>query len=87
MLFKKNWPWTDFFNYHLLVMKESGWMDRLYQRNMKKMTRSCPDEYTINRIVKQPRPVGTDKTFSLYVALVVGLVLSLLLLLVENLVA
>ena len=87
MLFKKKWPWTDFFNYHLLVMKESGWMDRLYQRNMKKMTRSCPDEYTINRIVKQPRPVGTDKTFSLCVSLVVGLVLSLLLLLVENLVA
>ena len=87
LLFKKNWPWTDFFNYHLLAMKESGWMDRLYQQNMKKMIRACPNEHTINRIVKEPRPVGTDKTFSLYVALVIGLVISLLLLLVENLVA
>ena len=87
LLFKKNWPWTDFFNYHLLAMKESGWMDRLYQQNMKKMIRACPNEYTINRIVKEPRPVGTDKTFSLYVALVIGLVISLLLLLVEKLVA
>ena len=87
LLFKKNWPWTDFFNYHLLAMKESGWMDRLYQQNMKKMIRACPNEYTINRIVKEPRPVGTDKSFSLYVALVIGLVISLLLLLVENLVA
>ena len=68
-------------------MKENGWIDRLFQQNMKKMIRACPNEYTINRIVKEPRPVGTDKTFSLYVALVVGLVISLLLLLVENLFA
>ena len=87
LLFKKNWPWTDFFNYHLLAMKENGWIDRLFQQSMKKMIRACPNEYTINRIVKEPRPVGTDKTFSLYVALVVGLVISLLLLLVENLFA
>ena len=87
LLFKKNWPWTDFFNYHLLAMKESGWMDRLFQQNIRKMIRACPNEYSINRIVKEPRPVGTDKTFSLYVALVVGLVISLLVLLVEKLVA
>ena len=37
LLFKKNWPWTDFFNYHLLAMKENGWIDRLFQQNMKKM--------------------------------------------------
>ena len=85
MVFKKGWPWTDLFNYHLLMMKESGLTERLYQRNKKKLSRSCPNEYTINRIVKQPHPVGTHKTISLYIALVIGLATSLVFLVMERL--
>ena len=85
LVFRKNWPWTDMFNYHLLVMKERGLLERLYQLNKKKHTRSCPNEHVMNRIVKDPRPVGTDKAFSLYVCLMLGFAASLLLLLAEKL--
>ena len=74
------------FNYHLLLMKESGLTERLYQRNKKKISRSCPNEYTINRIIKQPRPVSTHKTISLYITLVIGLAISLMFLIMERLV-
>ena len=84
MIFQKGWPWTDFFNYHLLEMKESGLMERLYKRNMKKPSKSCPNEYMINRIVKT-EAVGINKIFSLYVALLGGFGTSLLILLVERL--
>ena len=85
MVFKKKWQWTEFFNYHLLRMKESGLIEILYNRNMEKLSISCPNEYSIKRIVKKPGAVGTNKTFSLYVALVAGFGASLLLLLAENL--
>ena len=85
MIFKKRWPWTEFFNYHLLRMKESGLIERLYKRNMEKLSVSCPNEYTIKRIIKKPGAVGIHKTFSLYVAIAAGFGASLLLLLVEKL--
>ena len=85
MAFMKGWPWTELFNYHLLRMKESGLMERLYQINMIKRRRSCPHEYSINRIMKEPRPVGTDKTFSLYIALLIGFLSSLVFFLMEKL--
>ena len=83
MVFKKRWPWADLFNYHLLLMKESGLMERLYQRNKRKLSRSCPNEYIINRVIKQPRPVGTNKAISLYVALAIGLAASFIFLIME----
>ena len=64
LLFQKGWPWTDFFNHHLLRMKESGLMERLYQINMKKPCISCPGEHTIHRTDKEPKPIGTDKICS-----------------------
>ena len=85
MLFKKNWQWTDLFNHHLMMMKESGLMDRLYHRNMKRSSQSCPNEIHINRIVKKPTPVDENKTFSLYLALAIGFATSLVLLLAEKL--
>ena len=33
MIFAKRWPWRDYFNYHLLGMKESGLINRFYERN------------------------------------------------------
>ena len=84
MLFKKRWPWTDHFNYHLLRMKERGLMEQLYKVNMKKSSKSCPGEHTVNRVMKEPGPIGTDKTISLYVALLVGFLTSLMLLLIEK---
>ena len=86
MVFKKGWPWADLFNHHLLMMKESGLTERLYQRNKKKLSRSCPNEYIINRVIKKPHPVGTNKTISLYVALAIGLAASLMFLIMEKLV-
>ena len=85
MVFTNNWPWAGLFNHHLLVMKESGLMERLYQLNMKKLRKSCPKEYTIHRVVKELSAVGTNKTYSLYVALAIGFAASLLFLLFEKL--
>ena len=85
VIFTKGWPWTHFFNYHLLTMKETGLIERFYQINMAKNRELCPGEHTINRIVKEPRPVDTSKTFSLYVALLIGLAISLLCLFTEKL--
>ena len=86
MVFKKRWPWTDFFNYHLLVMKESRLMDIFYQRNTKKASKSCPNAYSIKSIVKEPRPVGTNKIISLYVILGIGFATALLCFLGETLI-
>ena len=65
--------------------EESGLMDRLYHRNMKRSSQSCPNEIHINRIVKKPTPVDENKTFSLYLALAIGFATSLVLLLAEKL--
>ena len=84
-MFQKNWPWKDFFNYHLLVMKESGLLERLYQRTMEREKASCPNEYTVTQTLREPQPVGTNKTFSLYLILWLGFAISLMLVLFENL--
>ena len=84
MIFQKGWPWADLFNYHLLVMKEKGLMERLYHLDTKKVSKSCPNEYNINRVVKEPSPVTTNKIFSLCMALVIGFLASLLALIGEN---
>ena len=66
-------------------MKESGLMERLYQRNENTRKISCFNERTINRIVKAPWPMDIRKTFSLYVALLIGFAIALMILLVEKL--
>ena len=76
-MFKKNWPWKEFINYHLLVMKESGFLERLYQRTMEHEKPSCPNEYTVTQTLREPQPVGTNKTFSLYLILFWGFARSL----------
>ena len=83
MPFKKNWEYTELFNYHFLTMKEKGVMERSYQRNMEERETMCPKEHIMHRIVKDPRPVGINKTFSLYILLFVGVVAALIFLLAE----
>ena len=85
MIFSKRSPWVDYLNYHLFRMKESGLIERLYERDMVKRSISCPNEYTINRVVKKPGPVDTNKTISLYLVLVAGFGMSSLFLLGETL--
>ena len=83
-MFRKNWPWTDYFNYHLLAMKESGLMERLYQRNLRDPKKSCTSEVTINRIVQDPSPISINRIFPLYVILLMGVAAALILLLIEK---
>ena len=66
-------------------MKESGLLELLYQRTMEHEKASCPNEYTVTQTLREPQPVGTNKTFSLYLTLCLGFALSLMLVLVEKL--
>ena len=58
--------------------------ERLYHHDRKKRGGSCPNEYIINRIVNRPRPIDTNKPFSLYIALGIGFLTSLLILTFEK---
>ena len=83
MVFKKNWQFTEFFNYHFLTMKEVGMMDRLFEPYLKKTKKSCPDDQIVRSIMKIPKPIGTEKTFSLYLICLTGFASALLFLLME----
>ena len=83
-MFKKNWEFTKIFNYHLLVMKENGMMEVLYNRNMRESVKICPNQHKIHRIITDPGPVGTATTFSLYLVLLLGFIAALILLMVER---
>ena len=85
IMFQKNWPFEDFFNYHLLRMKESGLLELLHQRNTNEPNTYCFNERIINRVVKAPRSMDVAKTFSLYVVFLIGLGLSIIFFLLEKL--
>ena len=83
MTFKKNWQFTRFINYHILVMKEIGMLDRLFEPYLRTTKTTCQDEQIIRPIVKIPNPVGIDTTFSLYLLVLVGSVCAMMSLLIE----
>ena len=84
MLFKKNWEFTNIVNYHLLVMKEKGIMERLYHRNMEEPRKLCPNQHMLHRIITDPRPVGATAIFSLCLVLSIGFIAAFILLAVER---
>ena len=83
MIFKKDWPFTELFNFHLLIMKEKGVLDRLLERYLNTIQKSCPDDQTIRPILKRPRPIGTEKTIFLYLILGSGFLFSFIWLVLE----
>ena len=83
MIFRKTWPFKDFFNYHLLVMKEVGMMDRLYKPFRKATKKSCPNQQLIKSVIDKPTPVSMNASFFLYLIILIGFVTSCLCLAVE----
>ena len=83
MVFKKNWAYTRFLNYHLLVMKEKGILDRLFEPYLKVTKKSCPKQQTIRHVINKPRPVGLNTTFSLYLLVLTGFIGAAMCLMVE----
>ena len=83
MTFKKNWEFTHLINYHLLLMKEDGSLNRYYQPYLKVTQKSCPDEQTIRPVLKIPKPVSINTTFILYVLILSGIGCALVLLMME----
>ena len=83
MIYRKNWPFKDFLNYHLLLMTERGWMDKLYQPYIKRTKKSCPEKILIQAILNKPSPVTMNATFSLYLIIFIGLSLSSICLIIE----
>ena len=83
MIFKKNWPFTKLLNYHLLIMKENGMLDHIFETYLKTTKKTCSNEQIIHSIITTPTPVGTDTTLSLYLLVFLGFVLASLALLVE----
>ena len=82
-VFRKNWEYTKLFNYHLLMMKESGLMDKLFEPYLKLIKKSCPNEQIIRSVMKKPEPLRLNTTFSIFMLIVVGIVCGLVLLYVE----
>ena len=82
-ILKKNSAFTSFFNYHLLIMKEIGMMDRFYEPYLKNTKKSCPDDQLIRSTIKLPKPVETNTIFFLYVVVLGGMVWAAISLFVE----
>ena len=85
MMFKKDWPFTELLNFHLLIMKETGVLDRLLEPHMRIITRSCPNEVIIRPKMTKPNQIAANKIFFLYVILLSGVILALVLFLLEKL--
>ena len=83
MIYRKNWPFKDLLNYHLLVMKESGVMDKLHEPYLRATKKTCPNQQTIKSIINKPIPVSTNETFSLYLIVLIGLLSALIFLTTE----
>jgi len=83
MIFKKNWQYTHLFNYYLLVMKEKGLMDKLFQPYLTTTKKSCPDDQLIRHLISKPKPVGINTTVSGYLIIFVGIICALFVLFLE----
>ena len=76
MIFKKNWPYTKLFNFHLLMMKESGMLDQMLQKYKENLKATCPNEKRISIILKKFVPTGIEKTIFLYIVITGGFLIS-----------
>ena len=83
MVYRKDWPFKELFNYHLLVMKQTGVMDKLFHPYLRKTTKICPNQQKIKAIINKPNPVSINATFSLYLLIFLGLVISFICLSIE----
>jgi hypothetical protein len=85
MIFKKHWQYTKLFNYYMLMMKETGLLDKLFQPYLTTTKKSCPDQQLIRHVTNKPRPVGINTIVSSYLIVFVGLICALFVLFLENL--
>ena len=85
MIFKKNWQYTNLFNYYLLAMKEKGLMDKLFHPYLMSTKKSCPDQQRIRHLINKPKPIGINTTVTSYVLVFVGLICALIVLFLERL--
>ena len=85
MLYKKNWPYTKLLSHHLLKMKESGLLDRLFGPYIKHIQQTCPTQQIIRPVLQKPKPVSVNTTFCLYLIIAAGLCGAFILLVIENL--
>ena len=76
MIYRKNWPFTDLINYHLLVMKEHGVMDKLLEPYLRATRKLCSNQERIKSIINKPTPVTINATFLLYLIQFFGLLIS-----------
>ena len=83
MIFKKNWPYKNLINYHLLKMSETGMLDRLLDPYENAKKKSCPNEVKIRSTLKQTKPIGSDKTIFLYSILCLGFIVAFIFLFLE----
>ena len=83
MIYRKDWPFKDLLNHHLLVMKQSGVMDKLFQPYLRKTRKICPNQQKIKAIINKPNPVSINATFSLYLLIFLGLIISFVCLSIE----
>lgn len=83
-IFKRHWQYTTFFNYHLLIMKEKGVMDKLFQPYLKTTKEPCSDQLHIRPLLRRPKAVGLNTTVSGYVIVFTGLICSAIVLLLER---
>ena len=86
LIFRKNWPFTSLLNYHLLIMKEKGVVERLkklyYTKNNKE---PCANEHKVRSILKSPKPIGKSNCVFLYLVVFVGILGAMILLMMEKL--
>ena len=83
MIFKKNWPFTPLLNYHMLIMKEEGIMDRYFRPYEKKNEKLCDNEVKIRSILKLPQPVSLYTTVFLFLIISSGFLCAIGLLVIE----
>ena len=77
MIFKKNWPFTRLLNYHLLIMKEKGIMNRYFQPYEKTTDETCKNEIRIRSTLNVVDPVSLYTTVVLFLVISGGLLCSL----------
>ena len=83
MIYRKGWQFKDLHNYHLLVMKENGVMDKLYEPYLRVTKKTCPNKQIIKSVINKPSPVSTNETFFLYLIVLIGTISSIIFLTIE----
>ena len=83
MIFKKNWPFTRLLNYHLLVMKEKGILDRYFRPYEEITKQTCEKEVKIRSSLNVVDPVSLYTTVFLCLVISGGLLCSLVIFIVE----